>query len=354
MALVLNNALAFDVLCLQAADEGRGEILFGDCLERVRREAPPFIIDGSFPSVYLEYPLIGDPFLDITILYNEGVAKGQRVNSPLVAGTEAAMDWFTNLDDGYEGISFGYELDTKDPSLPVAAIHFQPRRHRQLVDPFCQAVGEPERAHLYHEVNERLPPAWELSFFGMFRGRSNSPLRVCGYLHQQEIQACTDPKRLKSVFDAVGFTSYSKEMLEQATTLIDGAAQSADFQFDVYPDGTLGDTFAFDVSYNIQRPELVHENFENGKAAKLMRQLEEWGVADERWHLTSGATFSRAIPLEREDGSFGRYHFVVQPQWEKVRWTACKLMPAKSYLFATAGWMDESKAEGHQDDAMMS
>ena len=353
MAMVPNNAFAFDVLCLQAADEGRGEVLFGDCLERVRKEAPPFILDGGFPSVYLEYPLIGDPFLDITILYSEETDKGQRVNSPLADGTEAALDWFTSLDNSYGNTSFGYELDTKDPSLPIAAVHFQPRDHTELVDPFCQTVGEPERAHLYHGVNERLPQAWRLSYFGMFRGRPNSPLRVCGYLDGQEIQACADPNHLKSVFGAVGFTSYNKEMLEQASALIDGATQSADFQFDVYPDGTLGDTFAFDVSYEVQRSELVRENFETGKAGMLMRQLEQWGAADERWHHTSGTAFSRAIPLEREDGSFGRYQFIVQPQWEKVRWTACKLMPAKSYLFATAGWMDENKAKKRRDGGLM-
>lgn len=60
---------SLQVLLLQAADEGRGEVLFGESLKRVAREAAPFLVGRRFPSIYLECPLSGDPFLDITVLY---------------------------------------------------------------------------------------------------------------------------------------------------------------------------------------------------------------------------------------------------------------------------------------------
>jgi hypothetical protein len=113
-------------------------------------------------------------------------------------------------------------------------------------------------------MNERLPHAWTLAYFGMFRGRPNSPLRVSGYLDAKEAQACPDPIRLKGVFDTVGFTSHAPEMLEQASTPPSTGQATAPTQFDAYPEGTLGDTFSFDSSYQIQRPELVPQNFEGG------------------------------------------------------------------------------------------
>ena len=55
-------ATFFQTLLIHAGDEGRAEALFGESYGRVRQVAPPFIIGGQFPSVYLEFPLAGDRF----------------------------------------------------------------------------------------------------------------------------------------------------------------------------------------------------------------------------------------------------------------------------------------------------
>lgn len=47
---------AYQVLLLQAADEGRGPALFGESLGRAREVVLPFLVGGHFPSVYLEHP----------------------------------------------------------------------------------------------------------------------------------------------------------------------------------------------------------------------------------------------------------------------------------------------------------
>ena len=84
-----SHADAFQALLLQAADEGRGAELFGSSLSRAREAVPAFLVGKSFPDVYLEHPLIGEPYLDVTILYGEA-PPGMRVDSPL-AGDHAAM-----------------------------------------------------------------------------------------------------------------------------------------------------------------------------------------------------------------------------------------------------------------------
>ena len=58
---------ALQVLLLQAADEGRGDVLFGESFSRLANEVGPFLRGEEFPSVYLECPLIGDPFIDVTV-----------------------------------------------------------------------------------------------------------------------------------------------------------------------------------------------------------------------------------------------------------------------------------------------
>ena len=337
-----SNAYAFAVLCLQAADEGRGDVLFGESLARVQDSVAPFMLPGKFPGVYLEFPLIGDPFLDVTVLYQE-IDSGLRIDSAAAEGTGAVLDWYAAARKEHEEISFGFELDTKEPQLPMAAIHFQPRSHIELVEPFCRTIGEPDRAKLYFDTNQRLPESWSLSFFGMFRGRPRSPLRVCGYLDCDEVAACAaDPKRLRDVFEAVGFTAFDDAMIEQARAALGASpGNEIDFQFDVYPDGSLGDTFAFDIRFGIKQPEEVIESFENGVAGRAMRLLEDWGLADERWHLAPEASFARAIPVEREDGSMGRYSFTLLPQWVKVRWKNGVLTPSKLYFLGSAGFLDD-------------
>lgn len=333
----ISHADGCEVLMLQAADDGRGPVLFGESLPRARVALRPFMVGDEFPSVYFEHPLAGPPFLDVTVLYSS-LEKGTRIASDMAAGTGGLIDWFAESCSRHPNVCFGFEADTKDPGLSAAAVHFQPRASVELVEPFCEAAGEPERARLYLDLAARMPEGWDLSFFGMFRGRPGSPLRVCGYLDSAEVDACVEsPAHLAGIFDEVGFRAYDGPMLEQACALLAAAPGTCDFQFDVQPDGSLGDMFAIDVQFGIERPEAVLASFEGGDAARAMRLLESWGAADGRWKLAGESAFARALPVRLEDGSIGRYSLVLMPQWLKARWIDGVLQPAKLYHLAKAG-----------------
>ena len=351
---------SFEVLCLQAASDGRKEVLFGESVDRARKAMRPFLVGKKFPSVYLEFPLAGEPFMDVTVLLNE-LEPGTHVECDAAAGTEAMLDWYAPVRAEFEDVSCGYELDTSKEDPRAAAVHFQPRSHLELVEPFCEAVGEPERAKLYLDMADRMPPGWDLSFFGMFRGRPGSPLRVCGYLDQgYRKDCCNNPSLVARVFDAIGFSAYDDAMIEQIGQLMATDAKAFDFQFDVYPDGSLGDTFAIDIQFDIERPEHVQASFDSGSAASVMNLLEEWGIADERWRLIPEAAFARSIPVTvpAEDAAerdktpaganaaaddataspeLGMFGFTLMPGWGKARWRNGVLQPAKFYFLASAG-----------------
>ena len=332
---------SFEVLCLQAADGGRADVLFGDSLQRARTALRPFMVGKKFPSVYLEFPLIGEPFLDVTVLLGE-IDANTRIASEAASGTEDMLDWYSGVRADHESISCGFELDTKNPDCPAAAVHFQQREHIALVEPFCEAVGEPQRAPLYLDMAKRMPEGWPLSFFGMFRGRPGSPLRVCGYLSDNEKKACAkDPGRMKEVFDTVGFSAYNETMLAEISELMSVTPGPIDFQFDVYDDGSLGAVFAIDAQFAIEQPEAVRSSFTDGGGAQVMNLLERWGVADKRWRAGVQTAFARAIPAERDDGSIGRYAFTLMPNWVKARWKDAVLQPSKLYLLAGAGFTNK-------------
>ena len=336
----ITNTDAYQVLCLQLADEGRGASLLGDCVERARTCALPFLACNQFPSVYFEFPLAGDPFLDVTLLYGK-LEPGTRIDSPAASGCERLLDWYANAYDKHHNISFGFELDTSKQQLPAAAIHFQPRTHTSLVEPFFDAIGEPERAHLYLDLAERMPKGWELAFFGLFRGRPNSPLRVCGYLHVETVLPYTkDPSLLASVFDDIGFSAYDEAMLGQIATLLGTSSSGFDYQFDIYPDGSLGDTFAIDVQLQVEKPEAVRATMENGEGGRIMQLFEDWGIADDRWKSLADIAFARKLPQIKDDGTDTSFSFTLMPGWTKVRWRKCALQPAKYYYLGSAGLLE--------------
>ena len=97
---------SLEVLILQASDKGRGPILFGDSVARARKLARPFMIGEEFPDVYLEFPLIGEPFLDLTFLYGK-MEPGSSVDSPAAAGTEPMLDWYAKIRQENNGVSCG-------------------------------------------------------------------------------------------------------------------------------------------------------------------------------------------------------------------------------------------------------
>ena len=333
------------VLLLQAADEGRGEVLFGDSLNRVGNEAAPFMVGEDFPSVYLECPLVGDPFIDITLLYAK-LAPGTHVEHPAAEGSNAMLEWFAETCAGQPEVCCGFELDVKEPELPAAAVHFQPRKNTELVRPFCETIGEPERAELYLNLAARMPEGWPLSFFGLFRGRPGSPLRVCGYLNSDEQKICADnPQHLADVFDEIGFTAYDNAMVQEISAFFAIAPGVTDFQLDVYPDGSLSNTFAIDIQFEIEQPEAVQESFENGAASRIMHLFEKKGITDDRWKLVPEATFARALPMKRDDGSLGKFGFTLMPQWTKVRWRDGVLQPAKMYYLANATFLQGSRSD---------
>ncbi len=86
-----SHALALQTLMLQAADEVRGSVLFGESLDRAREAVVPFMVGEKFPCVYLEHPLIGDPFLDVTVLYGK-IEPGFCIESDAAHGTEELID----------------------------------------------------------------------------------------------------------------------------------------------------------------------------------------------------------------------------------------------------------------------
>ena len=327
---------AIRLLLSHAAADGREEMLFGDSCSRVCNIIPDFIKGEVFPSVYLEFPLCGRPFLDASVGYNRRTGN-IPVDSEAASGTGEMLDWFAKLPEKYTDIDCGYELDVSAKEIRPAGVHFQPRKHLELVEPFCKILGEEDRGKQYLSTAKTMPTGWDLSFFGMFRGRPDFPFRICGYMDRKEQEKCAaEPERIKRVFQNVGFKAYDENMTDQIASLLKVAGEGVDFQFDIFPDGSFSEVFAIDIMIKNRTPKLMKEAFHAGEFSALNKLLSDWNIIDERFEAALEMTYTRKLPVFKEDGEVFVCNLLLIPKWLKVRWTNIVLQPVKLYTFAYA------------------
>ena len=329
--------MAFDALYGIAAKDGREEALFGRSIELARPAYEKTLVGDGYPCAYIEFPLLGEPCFDLLSVHRS-VKPGSTFAPGAGFGYQAMIDWHSTLGpELYDNVSCGIELDCSKGETERAGVYLQQRKHHDLVTPFLESVGEAGRAASYLDVLSRMPQGWPPAYVGLFPGRAGAPLRIGGYLDDEAQRAyMNDPDQLARAFDAIGFSAYDDPMLSCCAEFM-ALVPSIDFQFDIMADGCLGDTFGLSLSFNETKPRMAHECMERGYGAKLMKKLEEWGLADDRWHLIADAAFARHVGFERENGTEGRFALCVLFNYAKVKFTATEAQPAKFYLTLESG-----------------
>ena len=327
---------AFDALYTIAAGDGRGEALFGRSIELARPVYERTLIGGGYPTAYLEFPLLGEPCFDLLSVHGY-VEPGARFAPGAGFGYQGMLDWFAGICEPGEEVSCGIELDTSTGETQRAGVYLQQRERHELVAPFLESVGEAGRAQAYLDVLARMPEGWPPSYVGLFPGRAGAPMRIGGYMDCAELARCAeDPSHLGGRFQQIGFTAFDAPMLECCAGFMQ-LAPAVDFQFDIMPNGELGETFGLSLSFNETRPRDARECMESGYGAKVMQALQERGLADDRWKLIAGAAFARHVGYERDDGNEGRFALCIRFNYAKVKFRACEPQPAKFYLTCCAG-----------------
>ena len=326
----------FDALYSIAAADGRGEVLFGESFDIARGAFERTLIGDDYPAVYIEFPLLGSPGFDLLSVH-ASVRPGSRFAPGAGFGYQAMFDWFSGVSDQGVNASCGIEFDTSVGEAERPGVYLQYRKHADLIAPFLKSIGEEARTESFLAVTNRMPEGWPAAYVGLFPGRAGTPLRVGGYLGSDVQKACAaDPALLGAHFDQIGFSSYNDEMLARCGELL-SLAPSVDFQFDIMPDGTLGDVFGLSLSFNESMPREARVCMESGYGARICRTLQEWGLADDRWKLIAGAAFARHVPFEREDGSEGRFALCCLFNYAKVKFAGGVAQPSKFYLRMSAG-----------------
>lgn len=333
----------FDALYTLAARDGRGNALFGDFFAQTHDFYRRMLIGSGYPTAYFEFPLLGEPCLDM-LSGHSSVEAGAKFAESAGFGFQKMFDWFSGVCDGSRPLSCGMELDLSAEETEKAAVYLQYRDADELVVPFLESVCESARAPGCLEIIRQMPEGWPPAYVGLFPGREGVPLRIGRYLEPKErARLAEDPSLLGERFRKIGFTAFDEPMLHQCSRLMK-MAPLVDFQFDLFPDGSIGDTFGLSLSFGLVDPRAARECMEDGAGAALMQHLQDLGLSDDRWKLLAGAPFARHVPFLREDGSEGRLFLCIRHNFAKVKFRRGDMLGAKFYLLGSAGELNAANS----------
>ncbi len=321
---------AFDMLYMIVKGDGREESLLGKDAEMVREAYAKTLIGDEYPGICFEFPLLGKCGLDFLAIYGE-MEKDLVFEEGCGYGYQDMFRWFSRLPHG-NPCSIGLELDISSDNSDKAGVYLQHRGKHELVEPFLATIHEEERLASCQAIMQKMPEGMDVAYLGLFPGRQGTPLRIGGYMDWTLFkEIAMDPDVLGKKFQQIGFEAYDASMLKTCSSYMKHVP-GIDFQFDIMPDGKLGDTFGLSLSFNKVSPRRSRECMEAGYGAALMQALVQDGLADDRYHKVADATFAKAVPFAKEDGSFGLFALAVRMNYAKVKFKNAKAQPAKFYL----------------------
>lgn len=336
----------YDLLYGLAARDGREAALFGGSAPFARSMVKKALIGDGCPTFYLELPLIGAPRFDVLVGYGR-VSPDARFSPGAGFGYQPLFRWFSALPQG-QGVSCGFALDCGTGQAEQVGVYLQFRGNSTLTAPFLNVLGESKRLSGLETVLRQLPEGMRASYLGLFPARKGAPARIGGYLCGAAVR---EQGLMKSCFDRIGFSAYDASMLDfcnQCLSLVTGA----DFQFDLFPDGSLGDVFGLSLSCNDVKPRQAAEWMDTGSGKTLMTLLEQRGLADERWKRLSGAALSKGIRTEGENGENKILGLAVRFNYVKIKFQSGLPVAAKFYMRLHAGVLSSYGAIRSTDSVM--
>lgn len=322
--------MIYDIIYALMAQEGREAALFGDGAPLAHEAFERSLVGAAFPELWFELPLAGDPWFDLHVLTaREDVSPNMTFAPDSFGGCGDAFAWFAQQERGVRQLALSYDVSSGDIAHPAVQLLVgtdDPECHAG----FLTAAGRPDAAEAYRRFAARLPRGWFACYAGVFPRRPEVDLRVECIPDARLQQAyAADSSLLKADLAQLGMEEFGDTLLPRCQELAQQPFE-LEFQFDVTRAGAAGSTFAASLRFGAPSEASSGSSFDpKGAAGELMKLLESWGLADERWRLLAGTMFAKRMARQGRQGLLYAY-----PAFIKLRWRNGKPVDAKTYLIA--------------------
>lgn len=271
------------------AASGREALLFGSpareqCIRAVRRT----LSEGAFFGLYSEFPLLGEPFLDLSVSGSggaEGFAEGDGFGyAPLFSYSHSV---------GIDSLGFEYDLSTGGENAP-RAVMFLPRGMdgSEYIKNCLTLMGLGDRSERVLRYIHDAP--WEFSYFGGLLNGRDRPVRIVFRLRERELSLIrADMGRFLSELSNFGYDGGELSGMP----LLAKKAEVLSVGFDVMPDGRLSSSLGCEYGMARHGGDFLPDRFLQGVNAEVFSTLEEKGCIDSRWREAAKSAFACILTL---------------------------------------------------------
>ena len=289
---MFNQSIVYDIIYSLAANDGREDKLFGNCAKLARDCFARSMTCDTFPEIWFEIPLAGDPWFDLHLLTSrEALGPDSRFDATNTGGHPDAFAWFARQ-NGVRQLALSWDVSAGDitaPAIQVLMSHNDPG----ISCGFLQANGRDDLQDAYRAFVGRIPQGWFACYTGVFPGRQHDFVRVeCVVDEDLQQGYAKDASLLENHLRQAGVREFGDTLIERCQELARSPFH-LEFQFDVISDGSTGPTLGASVRFAAPPGEGDWPFFDpSQQAGELMNQVEEWELADERWRLLASTTFA--------------------------------------------------------------
>ncbi len=327
-----DRAMLYSIIYALVALDGRAETLFGDGASLAYEAFTRSGMGKKFPELWFELPLLGRPWFDLHVLVAQGDFEPGTTFTPETSGNNPeAFAWFANQKNYVRQLALSWDVSSGDIEQPAVQLLLR-TNSAQTTCGFLSAVGRDDATDSYRAFLKKLPPDWFACYTGVFPRRTVPFLRIeCTINRSIQDAYAKDISILEKHLRQVGLTNLDGTILPWCHVLAKSSFD-LEFQFDVDPTGCASTTFSASVRFQAPIEESATKSFDPyGEAGKLMKRIEQWGLADDRWQLLSDTIVSQKVTRKGKSSSLYCY-----PAFIKLRWKNGEPLDAKTYLIAGA------------------
>lgn len=325
----MNSLVLYRIIYALAAANGREKALFGTCAPAAEEAFSRSCPTDDVPELWFELPLLGDPWFDLHALTNrDSVDPSTAFTSQTTGGYPEVFRWFAQA-HGVRHLALSWDVSSGREEGPAIQL-LQWNGDSDAACSFLEAAGRPDAVPSYRTFTNSMPGGWFACYAGVFPQRPGHNLRVECIPHRGLQRAYSeDADLIEEHLRQIGVSSGVREIAERCK-LLAGMPFQFEFQFDVMPDGSAGPTLGASVRFASRPGEKGYDVFNpNGSAGELMRYVEDWGLADDRWRLLEGTMFAKRVTRGAESSLL-----YCIPTFVKLRWREGVPLDAKAYLIA--------------------